>query len=112
MTRVGYYVYRDGKADFPAGLLREALRDFHGQHRQAPEGIVVCRGMAEKVRAALAEMGLGLDVQENGGALWGEVWLPIPEEPDAIADSCAGFPRPAPDAGGGNAGKRLEPATR
>jgi len=96
-----YYAYRDGKTDFPAGLLREALRDFRARHQCTPAEIVVCRGMAEKVRAALAEMGLGMSVQENGGVLWGEIWLAIPEETsDEVACGCEQLPRPAPDAGG------------
>jgi hypothetical protein len=75
-----YYNYRDGKVEFPSGLLRKALQDFQRRHQRTPEKVVVCRGVAESARKVLAEMGLRLDVQENGGALWGEVWLPIPEE--------------------------------
>jgi hypothetical protein len=87
MAKISYYAYRDGKTDFPAGLLRKALQDFRTRHQCDPAGIVVCRGMAEKVRALLVELGLELVVQENGGVLWGEIWLPVPEETgDAVAD--------------------------
>jgi hypothetical protein len=53
MAKISYYAYRDGKTDFPAGLLREALQDFRTRHQCAPAGIVICRGMAEKVRRAM-----------------------------------------------------------